>query len=236
MQTPPRRSPSITSRWPPSDLDVALHIAAIRMQALDLSQKEWDKERGAIEQEVSRDLSNPQYVFYSQLLSALFEGTPYAHDALGTRPSFDKTTAGMLKEFHSSWYAPNNAILVIVGDVDPEATLAKVQKLFDDTPKKLCRNGLRWICRPVTARQLNLPTDLPYGLALISYRFPGFTDKDYPPARCWRTCCRADAAACMRWCRRARRYIPVSRPMHFRRRAWDLRSACSPRAGTQQRW
>ncbi|HVC37478.1 MAG TPA: pitrilysin family protein, partial [Gammaproteobacteria bacterium] len=121
---------------PASDLDVALRIAAIRMQGLDLSQTEWDKERGAIEQEVSRDLSNPQYVFYSQLLAAMFKGTPYAHDALGTRPSFDQTTAAMLKEFHSAWYAPNNAIFVIVGDVNPNSTLAQVQKLFAGIPAK----------------------------------------------------------------------------------------------------
>ena len=162
-----------------SDLDVALHIAAIRMQALDLRQAEWDKERGAIEQEVSRDLSNPQYVFYSQLLAAMFKGTPYAHDALGTRPSFDKTTAVMLKKFHSTWYAPNNAIFVIVGDVDPKNTLALVQKLFAGIPAKKLPERPAVDLKPVTAQQLNLPTDLPYGLAVISYRFPGLTTKDY---------------------------------------------------------
>ncbi len=164
---------------PASDLDVALHIAAIRMQALDLSQAEWDKERGAIEQEVSRDLSNPQYVFYSQLLAAMFDGSPYAHDALGTRPSFDKTTAAMLKQFHSTWYAPNNAIFVIVGDVDPKNTLALVQKLFAGIPAKKLPARPAVDLRQVTAQQLNLSTDLPYGLAVISYRFPGLTTKDY---------------------------------------------------------
>jgi zinc protease len=164
---------------PATDLDVALHIAAIRMQGLDLSQQEWDKERGAIEQEVSRDMSNPQYVFYSQLLSAMFKGTPYAHDALGTRPSFEKTTAAMLKKFHSAWYAPNNAIFVIVGDVDPKSTLAQVKKLFAGIPAKKLPQRPAVKLEPVTAEQLNLPTDLPYGLALISYRFPGLTNKDY---------------------------------------------------------
>jgi len=164
---------------PASDLDVALRIAAIRMQGLDLSQTEWDKERGAIEQEVSRDLSNPQYVFYSQLLAAMFKGTPYAHDALGTRPSFDQTTAAMLKEFHSAWYAPNNAIFVIVGDVNPNSTLAQVQKLFAGIPAKKLPERPAVNLEPVKAEQLNLPTDLPYGLAVISYRFPGLMTKDY---------------------------------------------------------
>lgn len=164
---------------PAEDLGVALHIDALRMQGLDANQAEWTNERGAIEQEASRDLSSPQYVFYSQLLATLFEGTPYAHDALGTRPSFDKTTAGMLKDFYSRWYAPNNAILVIVGDVDPAATLAEVQKLYGDIPAKTLPAATEVHLQPVKAKTVELPTDLPYGLVLLSYRMPSLTDKDY---------------------------------------------------------
>jgi len=164
---------------PAEDLGVALHIDALRMQGLDSTDKEWGDERGAIEQEVSRDLSSPQYVFYSQLLGALFDGTPYAHDALGTRPSFDKTSAATLKDFYSHWYAPNNAILVIVGDVDPQATLAQVQDLYGNIPTKQLPARSAMQLQPVKAKRLDLPTDLPYGMALISYRMPSLTDKDF---------------------------------------------------------
>ena len=164
---------------PAEDLDVALHVDALRMQGLDASEAEWANERGAIEQEVSRDLSSPQYVFYSQLLASVFQGTPYAHDALGTRPSFDKTTAAALKDFYSSWYAPNNAILVIVGDVDPQDTLAKVQALYGEIPAKSLPSRPEVRLQPVKPETLDLPTDLPYGLVLLSYRMPGLTDKDY---------------------------------------------------------
>ena len=115
---------------PVEDLETALHIEAERMSGVLDSQKLWAKERGAIEQEVARDLSNPEYLMSVRLLAGLFAGTPYEHDALGTRDSFDKTTGPMLKSFYRTWYAPNNAILVIVGNVDPERTLAKVQTLF----------------------------------------------------------------------------------------------------------
>ena len=164
---------------PAEDLDVALHIDALRMQGLNASQAEWGTERGAIEQEVSRDLSSPQYVFYSQLLSSLFDGTPYAHDALGTRPSFDATSAAMLKDFYSKWYAPNNAILVIVGDVDPQAALAKVSALYGGIAAKKLPPRPQVQLQPVQPKALALPTDLPYGLVLLSYRLPGLTDKDY---------------------------------------------------------
>ncbi len=104
---------------PAEDLDVALHIEALRMSGVLDSESEWQQERGAIEQEVAQDLSDPDYVLYAKMRAEMFAGTPYAHDALGTRPSFNATTGTMLKQFHDAWYAPNNAILVIAGDVDP---------------------------------------------------------------------------------------------------------------------
>ena len=71
----------------------------------------WKEERPAIEQEVAQDLSNPQYVFYTQLLAAMFQGTPYAHDALGTRLSFDQTTGQMLHQFYDSLVRPQQRYL-----------------------------------------------------------------------------------------------------------------------------
>jgi len=164
---------------PAEDLDVALNIEAIRMRAIDDSAKDWQNERGAIEQEVAQDLSNPTYVLFSRLRAALFEGTTYAHDALGTRPSFDRTTAAMLKDFYNHWYAPNNAILVIVGDIDPAATLTTVTRLFGKIPRKTlpARPSIR--LKPVRAQSLQLKSDLPYGLQVISMRMPGLDSADF---------------------------------------------------------
>jgi zinc protease len=164
---------------PAADLNVALHIEAIRMRGVLDSEKLWNQERDAIEQEVAQDLSNPEYVFYTKLLSAMFRGTPYAHDALGTRPSFGKTTGAMLQKFYDTWYAPNNAILVIVGNIDPQYALNEVKKLFAGIPSKQVPEKPAVSLMPVKAETLNLDTDLPYGLALISFRMPGSDSPDF---------------------------------------------------------
>jgi zinc protease len=164
---------------PKDDLDVALNVEAMRMRGVLDSQELWEQERGAIEQEVAQDLSNPDYLFSMQLLAEMFAGTPYAHDALGTRPSFQKTTAAMLKQFYTAWYAPNNAVLVIVGDVDPKKTLTKVKELFEPISSRSVPARPTIKLQPPKAGSITLDTDFPYGLAVVAYRLPGYDSPDF---------------------------------------------------------
>ncbi len=168
---------------PASDLQVALHIQAVRMRGVKDTEKLWKKERGAIKQEVARDLSDPSYVFYKKLLAHLFKGTPYAQDALGTQKSFDETTGKMLHKFYDNWYAPNNATLVIVGDVEPKKTLEKVKSLFADIPTKKLPSRPEIKLQPVKPAHLSLPTDKPYGLSVVAFRTPGYDSADYAATR-----------------------------------------------------
>ena len=164
---------------PAADLDVALEAQAACVRGIDNSQAEWDQERGAIEQEVSRDLSNPVYKFINQMNTDMFADTPYAHDPLGTRPSFEKTTGAMLKEFVQKWYSPSNAILVVVGDVEPASTLAKVKELFGRIPRRESPARPEIDIKPFESKTLTIPSNLPYTLGVIAWRLPGTDSPDY---------------------------------------------------------
>jgi len=167
---------------PAADLDVALQAQAACVRGVDNSQSEWDQERGAIEQEVQRDLSNPTYKFIDRLNGAMFAGTPYAHDPLGTRASFEATTAAMLKKFYGQWYAPSNMILVVVGDVDPAATLAKIRQLFADIPNHPLPAHPAIHLQPVKSQTFSIDSNLPYVLGFIAWRFPGTDSPDFAAA------------------------------------------------------
>jgi zinc protease len=164
---------------PVKELEIALRVEAIRMAGLLATEELWVKERGAIEQEVARDLSEPMYVFHTRLLARMFAGTPYAADALGNKPSFDKTSGAMLRKFHEQWYGPNNAILFIVGDVDPAPTIELVRRLFGDIPKRATPGRPQTKLRPLTPAALDMETDMSNGLAVAAYRLPGFDSPDY---------------------------------------------------------
>ena len=164
---------------PSQYLDVALHIEAIRMGSVLDSEKLWRKERGAIEQEVAQDLSNPEYIFYTRLLAAMFKGSPYSHDALGTHASFERTTGAMLKKFYDTWYAPNNATLIIVGDVQPNHALKLINKYFRNIPSKKMPPRPEVRLNPIKPETIRLKSDLPYGLAIIGFRLPGYDSQDY---------------------------------------------------------
>lgn len=168
---------------PAQDVEIALRLDSACMQEVQDSAEQWAEERGAIEQEVSRDLSNPTYKFLTRLNGDVFSGTPYAHDALGTRPSFDATTAEMLQKFYRDWYAPNNAILVITGAVDPAAALATVKRLYGPIPRRPVGAHPAVNLQPVKAESFTLESNLPYSLVFIAFRMAGTSSPDFAAVR-----------------------------------------------------
>jgi zinc protease len=164
---------------PSEDLELALRMDAACMTGIDDSAQQWELERGAIEQEVARDLSNPTYKFLTRLNQDVFAGTPYEHDALGTKSSFDATTGAMLKKFYETWYTPNNAVLVISGNVDPKTVLTTVRKLYGNIPRRAIPAKPEIKLQPVKSETFTLESDLPYKLVFLAYRMPGTDSPDY---------------------------------------------------------
>ena len=164
---------------PAADLDIALRADADCMRDIQDSQTEWAEEKGAIEQEVARDLSNPTYKFITRANQDMFAGTVYSHDPLGTKESFDATTGEMLKQFYKTWYAPNNAILVITGDVQPDAVLSRVKEFYGTIERKSLPPRPKIKLQPVKSESFTLDSNLPYLLAFIAYRMPGTDSRDF---------------------------------------------------------
>jgi zinc protease len=164
---------------PAADINIALEAQSKCLQDINDSQTEWNRERGALVQEVDGDLSDPLYDVLHRINRTIFAGTPYAHGPLGNKASFEKTTGPMLRKFYRNWYAPSNVILVIVGDIDAGKTLATIAGLFGHIPSRKTPSHPGFHLRQFKSDNFTINSDLPYTLAYIAYRFPGTDSSDY---------------------------------------------------------
>jgi zinc protease len=164
---------------PAADLDSVLRIESDRMHGVLDLQSQWQNERGAIEQEVARDEAQPGSDFFTDASAIAYKGTVYEHPGVGTKAAFDALTGPRLKAFWDRWYAPNNAVLVIAGDVDPAATLASVQAHFQGIPEKKIPAHQSAQFQALKRTVIRRTTTLAYPLAAIGFRMPGLQDPDF---------------------------------------------------------
>ncbi len=165
---------------PSQYLDIALRLERSRASGLLMSQKLWEQERGAITQEVTQDNSNAIYRVYDKMQRRLMAGTPYAKNTLGTRYDFaHKVNSPQLLKFYHTWYHPNNAIYVIVGDVDGPATVAKVKQIFGNLPAAKLPARPSVHLKPLVAKTYHDVSDQPFTAVILGYRMPGYASRDY---------------------------------------------------------
>ncbi len=136
---------------PTGAIDMALFLESDRMGHLlgAIDQKKLDNQRGVVQNE-KRQGDNEPYglVEYAQLAALFPEGHPYRHSTIGSMADLDAASLDDVKNWFRAHYGPNNAVLVLAGDIDAATARAKVQKWFGDIPRG-----------PETARpQVDVPT------------------------------------------------------------------------------
>jgi zinc protease len=165
---------------PSQYLDIALHMERSRATGLSLAADQWAQERGAITQEVTQDNSNAIYRLFTKMQNRVLEGTPYAKNGLGTVYGFaHQVNTPLLKQFYNTWYKPNNAVYVIVGDVDGPSTVAKVKALFGSMPAGALPARMPVKLLPIKPQTFRDDSDLPVTVVLLGYRLPGYNSPDY---------------------------------------------------------
>jgi zinc protease len=122
---------------PKNQLDMALFLESDRMRALNITQANLDNQRNAVQEERRLRVDNQPYGKSGEELEAMaYDSFPYHHSVIGSMDDLNAATLDDVKEFFRIYYAPNNVVLVLVGDLDPKETLAKVKKYFGDIPRQ----------------------------------------------------------------------------------------------------
>ena len=114
-----------------SNLELALSLEADRMANLNLDEAEFQKElRVVMEERRQRVDDNPQAMVYERLNAAMYLAHPYRQPVVGWMSDLENMRLSDARAWYQHWYAPNNAVLVVAGDVEPDHVFKLAEKYF----------------------------------------------------------------------------------------------------------
>lgn len=120
---------------PKDQLEIILDIEADRMENMLLDPDDFEKERAVVlEERKMRYENSPRGQLYLELMQNLFKGTPYGQSVIGSIPDLKSVTRDQIFAYFKKFYAPNNAILVVVGDVNIRTTKKLINEKFGKIP------------------------------------------------------------------------------------------------------
>jgi predicted Zn-dependent peptidase len=122
---------------PANQLDLGLFLEADRMRSLVINQANLDNQRNAVQEERRLSVDNRAYgKTFEAIFETAYDNFAYKHSTIGSMEDLDAATVEDVAEFFRIYYAPNNAVLVLVGDFKKEEALAKIEKYFGDIPSQ----------------------------------------------------------------------------------------------------
>jgi len=118
-------------------LELAMQLEADRMANLVISDELFAKEiQVVMEERRLRTDDQPQSVVYERLMATAYQAHPYRRPIIGWMDDLQNMTAQDARDWYLSWYAPNNATLVVAGDVEAEAVVALAKRYFGALPAR----------------------------------------------------------------------------------------------------
>ncbi|AJP73933.1 M16 family metallopeptidase [Sphingomonas hengshuiensis] len=122
---------------PTPALDRALFLESDRMGWLTgaITQEVLDEQRGVVQNEKRQGDNRPYGLVYYTILEELLGSTPYGHNVIGSMADLDAASVDDVKNWFRSHYGPNNAVLVLAGDIDAKTARPLVQKYFGAIPR-----------------------------------------------------------------------------------------------------
>jgi zinc protease len=118
-------------------LRTMMEMEADRMQNLHINQEDFAPEHQVVQEERRSRIDNvPSAILREQAQSTLWGQHPYHNPVIGWPQEMQAYTLAKVRAFHDAWYAPNNAIVVVAGDVDPDAVFAMAKDTYGRVPAR----------------------------------------------------------------------------------------------------
>ena len=122
---------------PANQLDAALFLEADRMRSLAIVKDNLDNQRNAVQEERRLRVDNQPYGRADEAIDELaFDNFAYKHSVIGSLDDLNAASVDDVASFFKTYYAPNNAVIAIVGDVNTASTLERARKYFESIPSQ----------------------------------------------------------------------------------------------------
>jgi zinc protease len=131
-----------------ANLDWALQMEADRMTGSFIAQKDLDSEMTVVRNEFESGENSPSSVLVKRMQSVAYDWHSYGRSTIGNRSDIENVRIANLQAFYRTYYQPDNAVLLVAGKFDADATLAKISRLFGVIPKPKRTLPAFWTVEP----------------------------------------------------------------------------------------
>ncbi|MBI5027107.1 MAG: insulinase family protein [Nitrospirae bacterium] len=161
-------------------IDLSIELESDRMQNLIMNERETLAERNVVmEERRMRYEDDPQRLVYEEVVAAAFKNHPYRWPVIGWMPDIGGITRDELWDYYRTYYTPNNAVVIVAGNVKAEIIIEKINNAFSHIPRgpeptntKISEPSQRGERRIYVKKE----AELPYVIA--AYKVPNILDKD----------------------------------------------------------
>jgi zinc protease len=120
---------------PANQLELGIFLEADRMRAPNITQANFDNQRLTVQEERRQSYDNRPYgKTYEAAIDLIYDNFSYKHSTIGSMEDLNAATVEDAEKFFRTYYAPNNAVLALVGDFKTEAALGLIKKYFEKIP------------------------------------------------------------------------------------------------------
>lgn len=168
---------------PAKHLELPFELEADRMRNLKLDAAVLNTEREVVKEEFRQSLNNPFSRAFMEFRKKLFPGHPYAWTPLGDMEDLDKINLQDCLDFYQTYYAPNNAVLIVSGDVTVDEVRRLAEKHFGKLePSEKIRNApaAGWTAPKISEKRIALRLDLELPVVTLAYHIPPAAHVDIP--------------------------------------------------------
>jgi zinc protease len=167
---------------PSNYLETLLWAEADRMGSLNVNEKNFPSERDVVKEEYNTSVLAPPYgrLFYA-IDKDSFTTHPYHRPTIGSKEDLDAATLEDVRAFHSTFYRPDNAVLIVVGDFDQQQVDGWVDKYFAKIPKPSAAIPRVTVKEPARTKEIRFDEtgpNVPLPAVAITYLAPPVSDPD----------------------------------------------------------